>query len=462
MYREEVFMRDVETLFPVARVKVNGEQVWPYLRVPFATYLQLGDYVSRGERRAYDMDPSASKRGALTAASYGLRHWIGRYDYIAIGLAHDRRWINGERVNRFLDPIIDELGRDRVLFVEQPTPRHDGHERTKHLVSEGLLLGIRQALLRVRKTPPVIENIEVLNAIQKAYRLNINSRAKVRNFQTLRGIWRMLYRVVKPQAVFLTNYYGFAHPALKAAHDCGIPVIEVQHGTISRSHVAYNAFTELDKSFFADYLLTFGRNEWDTFSDGRVISLQRVVPVGVYYVDYVRKTFEPDERLAKWIGTRISVGVSLQLGYEKFLVNFVAKAAALDASIAWVFLPRVADNYLTAFPADGNMLVYTDRDFCRIVPQFDFHVTVSSTTALEAPSLGIRNVIVDMDGEGKRVLGEQSPESDITHYVHTPQELLDAVRMAPYIPKDEIMVANANNIEPDYMRNIKRFLGGVR
>jgi hypothetical protein len=459
-YKADEFIRQVESLFPVEKVRVNGEQIWPYLRIPYATYLQSEEFSDKGERKAYDMDFSANKNRAIKIASHGIRHWFGRYDYICIGLEHDRRFINGHMVNRFLDPVVDVLGRGRVLFIEQPTPGHSGDEQTEHLVSEALPLGLRQVVLKLHKKRPAIDNIEVLNAIQKTYGLKINDYGKVRQFQAMRGIWRTIFRFYKPRALFLTNYYGFAHPALRAAHDCGIPVVEIQHGSISRAHPAYCVHTELDTGFFADWLLVFGESEIDTFTDGRFIDPSRVVPVGSYYIDYVGQSFQPDQKLARWIGNRIAVGVALQLGFEKAMVKFVVEASKLDGNICYVLLPRIADNYLTAIPMDDNVMIYTDRDFCRIIPQFDFHATVSSTTGLEAPSLGVRNIIVDLDGDGRRNLGQQLPESGITRYVATPQGFVDAVRTYPFISKDEIINKNARNIKPGYCQNMREFLVG--
>jgi hypothetical protein len=145
------------------------------------------------------------------------------------------------------------------------------------------------------------------------------------------------------------------------------------------------------------------------------------------------------------------------LGYENTLVSFISKAALLAPDICFAILPRIPDNYLSALPMDGNMMVHTDRDFCRIIPQMDFHATISSTTALEAPSLGIRNIIVDMDGEGHESLWDQCPPSETAKYVTTPEGLVEAIRTYPLMSKADIMAQNYGNIEPNYQWNIHCF-----
>ena len=115
-------LKEIEAKYPVDTILVNGEQVWPYLRVAY--HVQYVNEISsrKGER---PLGPSLSFLGKLKRLlniPYGTKNWLGKYDYIAISTTDERKHISGKYFNRLLDPIIDKLGRGKVLYIEIPAP----------------------------------------------------------------------------------------------------------------------------------------------------------------------------------------------------------------------------------------------------------------------------------------------------------------------------------------------------
>lgn len=444
---------EVEREYPVADITVDGEQIWPYLRIRYAFYGEGENYTQKGERASYNLDPFVSRWQGIKTSLYGFPNWVGRYKYVVVAPAMDRRLIEGKQTNRLFDGLVDELGRDNVLFVEQPTPFHYSNSYTKHLVSEGVLFAGCYVMTKLDKSQPVIKNVHILEEIQQRYGMGIDDCRKVREFRYLRKVFRLLFQLTRPKVLFVSCYYGFAQIAIQAAHDLGIKVVEMQHGVIGKAHCAYNVYTDLDKGNFPDYLLVFGRKELETFDNSRFIDPSHVIPVGSFYIDYVKA----HPAIINGLGER-TVGVSLQLGAEKALVDFVCKAAQIDQSIDYLLIPRVVDSYFDNMDRPCNVRVLKTHNFYEAMTRVDFHATVSSTTAIEAPSFGVRNILVNLEGGSKRFLSHYLPEGDIARYVETPQEMVDAIRTYPAITREQIAKLNEDNIKPNYIQNIRDFI----
>lgn len=451
-------IKEIETKYPVGEITVNGLQVWPYLRAHYFFQHRENRSSQEGERQSYT-SPSSSRLMLGTSSLYGVRNWFRKYDFVAITSAGYRRLIEGTHFNRFLDPIIDEIGPDRVLLIESPGPSHYPIEQvhTKNIVSPGgLALASWIAQKIVRK--PLVENFPVLKAIQQEYGFEIPDMRLIEKFHIDRYFYKLMFRKLRPKIMFLTCYYG-REAAIKAAHDLGIEVIEVQHGVIGKEHPAYNVNLDLDKSFFPDHLLVFGKKELDTFDNPRFINPTHVYPVGSFYIDYIKSSFQPDPTLFDQLRHyRRTVGVTLQLSAEKRLMDFISEAASLDKSIFYIIIPRVLDSYLNSFNLPENVTITKDHNFYEIMMYVDFHSTISSTCALEAPSLGVQNILVNIDNESRRYYETVLCDSRITRYVDTTEEYVETIRTFPKVERETVSCLNEHIIARDYRHNIQAFL----
>ena len=62
---------------------------------------------------------------------------------------------------------------------------------------------------------------------------------------SLSRTFKVLFRIWKPQKIFITDYYNLLHQAvIFSAKELNIKTIEVQHGVISSTHHGYNYYTE--------------------------------------------------------------------------------------------------------------------------------------------------------------------------------------------------------------------------
>jgi len=454
-------LKDIETKYPVSEILVNGRQAWPYLRIHY--YSQYARQVARllGEREAYDLSPFSNKLRALKTSLRGLPRWFRRYDYIALSSASYRRPVNGRHCDRFLDPIIDELGGRNALLIETPTPIHfpAEHTHTTNVVSSIPLNLVAWLLGKPLRSRVRIGNFALLKAIQRDYGLQVDDRAIAARFAAQYIVFKFVFRMMRPKVLLLTCYYGGREAAVRAAKDVGVTVVEVQHGVIGKEHPAYNLRTDIDRSCFPDDLLIFGDSERDTFKNGRFLDPANIHPVGSFYIEYMKSTFKSNPAMvARLAGYRRTVGVTLQLAAEKRLADFIRQAALLDATIGYVLIPRVADDYLSSMTFPDNVIIISNHNFYELMMYVDFHATLYSTCALEAPSLGVQNILIDTDNMARTYYGGVLTDRMVTRYVNTPAEFVETAHFFERMDRRTVCSLNAAIFAVNYKDNVKDYV----
>jgi len=458
-------LKDVEAKYPVNKILVDGNQIWPYLRASYDFVYTKIVCEKIGERSSNSKETFARRLKALLPklgnSLYGFRNWFGKYEFIAFSDTTERKSIDGKYVNKLLDPIIDELGRDKVLYVELPAPRLYPIKQvyTERIVCRDFLDLSGLILDRFMPRRYVIQNEFTLKNIQKEYGFEIDDMKIVRFFNAQRRVFHLLFRRIKPKAILLSEYYGPGQAAVKAAKDLGIRVIEFQHGAIGKEHPEYNVYCEIDRSYFPDYLLVFGKKEMETFDNARFIEPKNVFPIGDFYIEYIKKNASQCAlaKLSKNYST--SVGVTLQETVEKRAIEFVCQAAYLDSDILYLLIPRKpkGKRYDT-LDLPPNVVVIKDLNFYELMICVDFHSTVYSTCALEAPSLGVQNILINIDGLSKQFYGPVLDDDRITRYVETPEELVKSISTFEKIDRDTACKLNEDIIAIDYRKNIQNFI----
>jgi hypothetical protein len=455
-------LKEIEGKYPVDTVLVNGEQVWPYLRVSY--YFQYADKIS-SEEGEKPLGPSLSfpaKLKRLLNVPYGMKNWLGKYDYIAISTANTRRLISGKYFNVLLDPVIDKLGRGRVLYIEVPAPSLYPIVKIytdKVVCYDALeLLAIIAQVFRLRRYR--IENESILGDINKEYGLSVDYRKVIERLYARRMIFRWLFRLKRPKVVLLSWSYGLLQSAIKAANDSGAKVIEFQHGVIGKEHPAYNVYADLDRSYFPDHLAVFGKRELETFRNAGFIEPQHVYPVGNFYIEHIRNSYSPDSGLVKKLENYgRTVGITLQGTTEKRTIEFAVQAANLDSHIFYILIPRrPQEEHYSTLSLPSNVAVIRDKNFYELMAYVDFHSTVYSTCAVEAPSLGVQNILINIDGLSRRYYGTVLTDSRITRYADTPQEFVSTANSFEKLDRDNIVKLNEDLIAVDYERNIEELL----
>jgi hypothetical protein len=216
----------------------------------------------------------------------------------------------------------------------------------------------------------------------------------------------------------------------------------------------------IDKSYFPDYLLVFGRSELKTFDDSRFIEPANVYPIGSFYIEYIRKNHVPDFDLIKRLRNyRLSVGVTLAWITEKPTIEVVCQAANFDNTIFYILIPRVPqEQHYTTLNLPDNVMVIKDKNFYEVAMYVDFHATVISSCALEAPSLGVQNIFINIDNLSKQYYGDILKDKRLTRYADTPKEFVEIINTFEKLDRDIICRLNEDIIATGYEENLHKFI----
>jgi hypothetical protein len=459
----ENILKQIESHYPVEEILVNGEQVWPYLRVAY--YFQDVNRISsqEGER----LPPRLSFLGKLRRLlniPYGIKNWLGKYDYIAISNTGERKPINDKYFNKLLDFVIDKLGRGKVLNIEIVAPSLSLYPIESIYTSKIVCYDMMEVLAMIAEMLTLrrykIRNESILKDINKEYDLSVDYLKVIKRFYARRMVFGLLFRTKKPKLVLLSCYYGLLESAIKAAKDSGAKVVEVQHGVIGKEHPAYNVDVAIDKSCFPDYLLVFGKRELETFDNPRFIEPENVYPVGSFYIEHIRRNCKPESNLVKQLENyKKSVAVTLDLIIEKHTIEFVCQAANLAKTIFYLLVPKKPqERHYSTLNLPDNVTVIKDKNFYELMMYVDFHSTVFSTCALEAPSLGVQNILINIDNFSRQYYGVVLNDSRITRYADTPRQFIEILNSYEKLDRDTIVKLNEDIIAVNYERNIEELL----
>ena len=171
-------------------------------------------------------------------------------------------------------------------------------------------------------------------------------------------------------------------------------------------------------------------------------------------------SYRPEPQLSERIsGYKRVIGVTLQWTFERRLISFICEAAKLDSSIIYMLIPRQLEEKVYSnmgFPQ--NIVVITDKNFYELMAYCDFHSTVNSTCALEAPSLGVQNILVDVDGSARIYYEKVLSDERVTRFTDTPEEYVDIVKNFSRLDRNIVRELHKDFFAHNYQENIRSFV----
>ena len=439
-------LKKIELEYPVETIAVHTTPVWPFLRY----------YYSFSLNRVIANRPAFNFWRGIASMFYGLFNWFGTYHYLHFSDSLERKFVNGKWFDKSLDYVGKLLG-DTLLF-EHPLPRHykSSEIATENVCSKLPLHGLVwiYAFLFLRRIK--IKNREILEAIEKQYNCSIDFEALVKKNLAQEVVGKWLIKVYKPKAIFMQCFYtnmGF----VKAFREHGIPVVEIQHGIIAAHHGAYNVYKKIEPLYYPDYVFTFGDREFETFSASNYfIDPKNVKPVGHFYIDHLNNEFKGDQTFKTILAQyKNSVTVSSQdIVEETELLAFLKHTALKSKDTLFVFFPRhKPKDYYDQFNLPSNIILTPWLNVYEAIASTDFHSTMHSTCAIEAPSLGARNILININGLALKYFSYLLDGRNLTYVANTPEEFIAHLNLPPK-SRHEIINQNGYFIRPNYRLNV--------
>ncbi|WP_321290261.1 hypothetical protein [uncultured Sunxiuqinia sp.] len=315
-------------------------------------------------------------------------------DYLILN--HPRRKLNsGIYEDVYIDPLLPHLN-DNYVVLEGYVNLNKDHYRP--IQTENLyyldILQLPSRLISSLSVSAELSHADKIRIMEVETLINTNWNIQISTFEkkiskfikrwnfVLPKIERLILKI-NPKKVLNVVSYSFINQAFTfCAHKNSIPVIEFQHGTVGKYHIAYNySFNEgIDIKTFPDIFLAWGKN-W--VKDARLpIPINNIEPVGFpYYELFFKKddfTRNPKQVtvISQYRKDIALLTKDIACALPDYEIIFKAHPAEyLDASIKYPFLTNMQNVRIVA---DDKTHLYN------LFRQSSFVVGVHSTALLEA------------------------------------------------------------------------------
>ena len=437
---------------------------WAYLRIVY--FFSISNKTNSSSK-----SPFLNKLDKIIYIFYGFKNWFKKYDYLIFSDSSERKFINGKYFDKTTDAISNILSKDKILFIELPNPFHFKIRNvySTHIVSD-ILLRIIILFMKLltkflfKKNLEISPLISILDTINKELGCDVDYKTIINSFNIAYRVYLLLLKIYRPKLIIVNCYYE-RQDLIKAAKDLNILVLEVQHGVIGKVHPAYNTSIKIDKSYIPDYLLLFGEYDKKMLVENSILFDQHnLFPVGHFYLEYIKKRFIPSSELLNIKRNYdITIGVSLQFIVENELIQFIQKVASMLPNVLFILIPRIySEKYKKYIGSYKNIILYPGLDFYQIVMHCDYHLTVSSTCALEAPYLGIKNILIDIRGFATKYYGDVLSEEN-SIFIKNEEEFITFFKEIKntYYDKLEVMKSTEYFFKENYSENLRRCLDEI-
>lgn len=387
---------------------------------------------------------------------YGFPNWFRKYDAWAFTYSGERTLIDGKYFDKLFDPI-EKTKLLKVLIIENRLVNFykRSHVYSKYVVSKSILLLIEEFYQKLLIRKIKIEDYEVLQQIESELGVEVNTQSIIKKYLAQYKIMKVLLMIFpKPKIVFLTvSYANFGY--ILALKERNIKVVELQHGLIGSQHYGYHFEKEQDSKQFPDSILVFGLNDKLTIKNNSKIPIKEVVEVGRYILD------EYLEKSKGTINEVNSISVSLQDEHWSIeLLKFILEVDKLEPNrFQWKIKTRRTpiETYKQQFDFPVNF-EFEEENVYECIVKTDVHLTIFSTTAIEALSMGKAVLLYNFDNASKMYLGESLKDNPFVQIANNPEEFLTKVKTLKDLNKLEIAQSNRSNFAVNYIQNIQNFI----
>ena len=393
----------------------------------------------------------------------GWTFFFKKYKTVIISNSLERRCLDGVVYDKLFHYLSNQKSLQPCMTIESkfPSNHYPLTQYKNPICASRSIFFLRELLYRlffVRKV--TIKEASVLKDFISDQGINIDIKQAIRkNIAQYKVMYRFFKRRPEVKYVFLTvSYTNFG--LIKACKELGIKVIEVQHGVINSEHYGYSYYYSPNQNQFPDYLLTLGDADCDFFKKNPLTKFFKVESIGSFIIEYYSNQYcsGPERELNK---SRVVVSLQdCETGVSA--VSSFIKLAELNPEVDFYFKRRriAMDFYLEKFVFPKNILFENDQSIYELMVSCDIHLTAYSSCALEAPSLGLRNILFNSDNKAKQYYLDKLPEGSLNSYCNNEDEMHIALNeyILNKLAAEEIKESNNQNLKNNYFNNIDSFL----
>ncbi|TKX82266.1 hypothetical protein [Halorubrum sp. SD626R] len=325
-------------------------------------------------------------------------------DILVYGTGRRRLEPNNKFWDVYFDPIY-KSGLKNYIHLERPrNASHYSPIQTEDFKYIDLILYGSQIPLKLGLEKPTIPNnvnkelIEIKEKIKNEFGVNVNIKTLVRDNLHLRKtrhfLFNKLLRRINPKVLIIECSYG-KETLIEVSKSLNIPVIELQHGIITKHHLGYS-YKNATKRMFPDYLLVWG----DYWKESAEIPLpdDRVISTGYPYLDYKKEEHNN-------INTRKQVVFISQdtIGEElSELAVSLSQYDNFDYKIVYKLHPKEYQKWKGKYPnllrADLRVVGGDGPGIYKLLAESSIQIGVYSTALFEGIAFGLDTYVYKISG----------------------------------------------------------------
>ncbi len=355
-----------------------------------------------------------------------------KHDIIFYSNSRRKKQEDGYWWDIYVDHLEKQLGHSTILFEKDIFLKYRKPAKTEkmvYLTYIDLLVDLKKYLRksRVKFSDEEIDYLRELSIKMKdlfGYSLDLTSYAhhKLTRRKRILPYYQKLLTKIKPKAVILVCNYG-KEDFTEACKLNNIPVIELQHGVITKYHVGYSYEKDsAKKNNFPDFLFTFGKY-WGE-SVNYPIPKEKIVPVGFPELETRKQKCQNVKKKKQilFISQR-TIGSKL----SRFAVE-LSQIKNLDYRIIYKLHPFEVKSWKNNFPwlaqSDIEVVDHQGRNLYQLFAESEVQVGVYSTALFEGLSYHLKTFLVDITGIDYM---ENLIQTGIAIKINTPEELVSVL-----------------------------------
>lgn len=404
------------------QLEIDGFNYWHFIRKDIYDEM-LADKNEIGEAHT-----NLSKESYYTRVFLKLKqmpNWILKNPLLGLKekdlliLNHHRRVKNKEYFDCiYTDELLKKMNYTYYVFEQPMLEEHFSPIRTENIRYFDYLnfiiptkIEMWKKLFRFDLDKNYQTQIEcMLYDLDKHFKVSIDQRKMLKLIENLylyykfsRKYYAKILDKVKPKAIVeLVSYVKDRYIINELAKERGIPIIEFQHGTMGKYHIAYNFEKKIEIASFPDYIFTFGQF-WKE-STRLPIEDDRVKVVGWPYfeqrVSECKKEKETKNNLKKTIlfisqGTigkelsKVATDFSKRIDNDKYRIIYKLHRGEYA---------RWKNEYEWLIDANIEVVDNNNHDMHYYFANADIQVGVYSTALFEGLGYGLKTYIVKLYG----------------------------------------------------------------
>ena len=414
-------LNEIETNVETEKIFHNGVRIWPIVKC----YLVSTDESINTVKKA----DAATVKTLLKNLFPDLFSLFGirKSKYWVFTNSERRYYINESSFDRVTSGLLNYFG-DYLLF-ENPLPKGRTQssklQKGEHYIGMSWIYLIQFLILKISRKPK-IEQLGVLEAYLKK---DLDKIKKV--YHRICAGERFYYyfiKLFKPKIIFVVCYYS-NFELIKAAKRNNVPVVELQHGLVSKEHRAYNYSLKVDPILLPDYFLSYGEFSSRIIEEGNIVAPKNILLYGYSFLEAVNRKLSISNDLVVLKGQfKKLICITGQLPItDTPLLELLYQVCDNLPETCFIFKPRYTDSNLE-FRAKPNFKVLWQLSTYELLKYCDAHATVYSTCALESLALGTPNISINIKGFYTKYLKSLLHDNPYNFVVNSKEELVKAIR----------------------------------